>query len=69
MQRLTEFPGGFPASFVSSAKNCCQWDFPNAWPPLQMMLIEGNIKRNHLSWLPMESNAVDVSNSRDTLLL
>ncbi|XP_048482628.1 trehalase-like [Plutella xylostella] len=31
-----EFPGGVPASMLHSGE---QWDFPNAWPPLQSMLI------------------------------
>lgn len=32
------FPGGIPASILHSAE---QWDFPNAWPPLQSILIGG----------------------------
>ncbi|CAH0719622.1 unnamed protein product, partial [Brenthis ino] len=32
------FPGGIPASILHSGE---QWDFPNAWPPLQSILIGG----------------------------
>ncbi|GAV00221.1 Treh [Ramazzottius varieornatus] len=40
IQKVTAYPGGFPASLIAAAP-CCQWDFPNAWPPHQLMLIEG----------------------------
>lgn len=33
-----QYPGGIPASLKESGQ---QWDYPNAWPPLQHMLIEG----------------------------
>uniref|UniRef100_A0A4W5L8X2 Trehalase n=1 Tax=Hucho hucho TaxID=62062 RepID=A0A4W5L8X2_9TELE len=33
-----QFPNGVPASLVDSGQ---QWDYPNAWPPLQHMLIQG----------------------------
>ncbi|KAL0972682.1 hypothetical protein UPYG_G00193420 [Umbra pygmaea] len=39
------FPNGVPTSLVDSGE---QWDYPNAWPPLQHMLIQG------LSSLPSE---------------
>lgn len=32
------FPGGVPTSLRNSGQ---QWDYPNAWAPLQHMLIEG----------------------------
>lgn len=32
------FPGGIPASVLHSGE---QWDYPNAWPPLQSILIGG----------------------------
>ncbi|XP_041978627.1 uncharacterized protein LOC121732739 [Aricia agestis] len=32
----TDFPGGVPASILHSGE---QWDFPNAWPPLQSILV------------------------------
>lgn len=35
---VLDYPGGFPTSLSTSGQ---QWDFPNAWPPLQHMLIEG----------------------------
>ncbi|XP_041850795.1 trehalase [Melanotaenia boesemani] len=40
-----QFPNGVPTSLRESGQ---QWDYPNAWPPLQHMLIEG------LSNLPSE---------------
>lgn len=33
-----DFPGGIPASILHSGE---QWDYPNAWPPLQSILIGG----------------------------
>lgn len=33
-----QFPNGVPTSLKKSGE---QWDYPNAWPPLQQMLIEG----------------------------
>lgn len=33
-----QFPGGVPTSLRNSGQ---QWDYPNAWAPLQHMLIEG----------------------------
>ncbi|XP_047449604.1 trehalase [Mugil cephalus] len=33
-----QFPNGVPTSLNDSGQ---QWDYPNAWPPLQHMLIEG----------------------------
>lgn len=33
-----DFPGGIPASVLHSGE---QWDYPNAWPPLQSILIGG----------------------------
>uniref|UniRef100_A0A8C6S4N1 Trehalase n=1 Tax=Neogobius melanostomus TaxID=47308 RepID=A0A8C6S4N1_9GOBI len=33
-----QFPNGVPTSLKESGQ---QWDYPNAWPPLQHMLIEG----------------------------
>lgn len=36
--KVLDYPGGFPTSLFASGQ---QWDFPNAWPPLQHMLITG----------------------------
>ncbi|XP_028415188.1 trehalase-like [Dendronephthya gigantea] len=36
--KVLDFPGGFPTSLNLSGQ---QWDYPNAWPPLQHMLIIG----------------------------
>lgn len=33
-----DFPGGVPTSIIHSGE---QWDYPNAWPPLQSILIGG----------------------------
>lgn len=33
-----DFPGGIPSSILSSGE---QWDYPNAWPPTQSILIGG----------------------------
>ncbi|XP_055348056.1 trehalase-like [Paramacrobiotus metropolitanus] len=41
VQKVIGYPGGFPCSFSKSSDRHTQWDFPNAWPPLQTMLIEG----------------------------
>ncbi|CAH1407232.1 unnamed protein product [Nezara viridula] len=35
---LDRYTGGFPSSTEYSGE---QWDFPNAWPPLQAFLIQG----------------------------
>ncbi|XP_071957606.1 trehalase-like [Antedon mediterranea] len=34
---VLSYPGGVPTSLVNTTQ---QWDFPNAWPPLQDMVIE-----------------------------
>lgn len=35
-QGLDEYPGGVPNTFEQTGE---QWDFPNVWPPLQVMSI------------------------------
>nr|XP_002131782.1 trehalase isoform X1 [Ciona intestinalis] len=35
---VLEYPGGIPTSLRPSGE---QWDFPNAWPPLVLLIIEG----------------------------
>ncbi|XP_008215783.2 trehalase [Nasonia vitripennis] len=35
---ITDFAGGTPASLENSSQ---QWDFPNAWPPLQSIIVQG----------------------------
>ena len=37
-QNLDDFPGGVPTSFQHSGQ---QWDFPNCWPPLEHILVQG----------------------------
>lgn len=36
--KISNFPGGIPTSLDQSGE---QWDFPNAWPPLQAIIIQG----------------------------
>ena len=38
-----------PTSLVNTTQ---QWDFPNAWPPLQMVMIEAlqEVHANHTAW-------------------
>ena len=36
--------GGVPTSLDLSGQ---QWDFPNAWPPLQHILVAGLLKTEH----------------------
>lgn len=38
VNKLDSFPGGVPNSLLQSGE---QWDFPNVWPPMQYILIEG----------------------------
>lgn len=38
------FPGGIPTSLLHTGE---QWDFPNAWPPLQSIMIGGLEKSGH----------------------
>lgn len=40
------YPGGVPTSLKESGQ---QWDYPNAWPPLQHMLIDGRHRPQHIS--------------------
>lgn len=35
---VLDFPGGVPTSLLNSGE---QWDYPNAWPPLQAFVIQG----------------------------
>ena len=37
-QNLGLFPGGVPTTYTQSGQ---QWDFPNCWPPLEHMLVQG----------------------------
>lgn len=41
-----QFPGGVPTSLRESGQ---QWEYPNAWPPLQHMLIDGRWQSIHVS--------------------
>ncbi|XP_055907519.1 trehalase-like [Eupeodes corollae] len=36
--RLNNHPGGIPTTLVNSGE---QWDFPNAWPPMQYIVVKG----------------------------
>lgn len=35
---IDSYPGGVPTTLMNTGQ---QWDFPNAWPPLQFWLAEG----------------------------
>lgn len=37
-KEVLDFPGGIPTSLINSGE---QWDYPNAWPPLQAFIIQG----------------------------
>ena len=37
-QNLQCFPGGVPTTFENSGQ---QWDFPNCWPPLEHIMVQG----------------------------
>ncbi|XP_044253279.1 trehalase-like [Tribolium madens] len=37
-QKLLDYEGGIPASLTRSGE---QWDYPNAWPPLQSIVVMG----------------------------
>lgn len=41
-----QYPGGIPTSLKESGQ---QWDYPNAWPPLQHMLIDGRHRPQQIS--------------------
>ena len=34
---VLDYPGGVPTSLLNTAE---QWDYPNAWPPLQEIVIQ-----------------------------
>lgn len=36
--QLDKYPGGVPNTLQHTGE---QWDFPNVWPPMQYILIEG----------------------------
>ena len=37
-QDLDRYPGGIPSTTLKTGE---QWDFPNCWPPLEHMLVQG----------------------------
>jgi len=37
-QNFNVFPGGLPTTITKSGQ---QWDFPNCWPPLEHMVVQG----------------------------
>jgi alpha,alpha-trehalase len=37
-QNLGLYPGGLPTTFTKTGQ---QWDFPNCWPPLEHMVVQG----------------------------
>lgn len=36
--KILDFPGGIPTSLIQTGE---QWDYPNAWPPLQGIVVQG----------------------------
>lgn len=36
--KLDSYPGGVPNTLYHTGE---QWDFPNVWPPMQYILVEG----------------------------
>lgn len=36
--RIDQFPGGVPNTLTQSGE---QWDYPNVWPPMQYVCVEG----------------------------
>ncbi|KAJ8681749.1 hypothetical protein QAD02_017541, partial [Eretmocerus hayati] len=42
--RICDFAGGIPTSLNNSSQ---QWDFPNAWPPLQSIVVQGLRQTNN----------------------
>ncbi|XP_055355201.1 trehalase-like [Paramacrobiotus metropolitanus] len=54
MVKVTSFPGGHPVSLNESSGRHCQWDFPNAWPPLQLMMIEAFNENPELEQVALE---------------
>ncbi|ODQ51086.1 glycoside hydrolase [Saitoella complicata NRRL Y-17804] len=44
---LTEYPGGVATSDITTG---LQWDFPNVWPPLQYLLMEGLIRESNATF-------------------
>jgi alpha,alpha-trehalase len=46
---LLDYPGGIPTSLRLESPTPQQWDFPNAWAPEQMFIIEGLLHSAKLS--------------------
>jgi neutral trehalase len=42
-EEIHNYLGGIPTSLVKTGE---QWDFPNAWPPLQFICIQGLMNTN-----------------------
>nr|QUU43766.1 trehalase [Trichogramma dendrolimi] len=42
---IENFEGGVPASLDNSSQ---QWDYPNAWPPLQSIIVQGLRQTNYM---------------------
>jgi alpha,alpha-trehalase len=43
-EAIHKYLGGIPTSLEQTGE---QWDFPNAWPPLQIIVIQGLIYTNN----------------------
>lgn len=55
--KLSDFPGGSPASNDNTGE---QWDFPNAWPPLQSIIVLG---LQGTGWEPATSLAKELAST------
>jgi len=58
-------PGGVTTSLIESGQ---QWDFPNGWPPLQHMLIEGLDTAQDGQGVQDEKDGQDASGSEAKVL-
>jgi len=64
---ILSYPGGVPTSFYESTQ---QWDYPNAWPPLQWFLVKSlkainaTDMANRLVRTWVESNFVGWNNTK-----
>lgn len=50
---ITDYAGGTPASLDKSGQ---QWDFPNAWPPLQSIIVQGLRQTNYTPAMNVAKN-------------
>ncbi|KAJ1814341.1 hypothetical protein LPJ75_002811, partial [Coemansia sp. RSA 2598] len=51
---LMQNPGGIPATLINSGQ---QWDFPQAWPPLQYVVMQGALATGNSAMASMVAQA------------